>query len=435
MTSKRVFDRRQLVRAGMSGAMASMVPWSFGGAPGSPLTVDAEPHFFIFAQVYGAWDVCLAFDPKDRDATLPDGTPQFDQPYAYGEVRQFGDLWLAPQAFSLAGYADRMAVINGIEMEVDNGHIVDTMMTGVIDGRSLNAPYMQAVLAKRHPYVKMLCLPHVYASYDGQFLTGPYASASVTSTTADTLKLLGGGNANSFAAVRAMAQSYAARLTTSADRRLVDVYAEAAGKADRFSAILNDGTFQPPDDPSTPAGLGAFVGQLFQRQVLGSITWSLGERYDKMGKTFDTHGNHYAAHPLGAALQDIATLCDTLKALPFDAQRSVMDLTTVVLTAEFSRTARLNSMQGKDHNTHSNSVALIGKGVRAGTFGHSDWRREASGAIEPHAAMPIDLATGRSSATGTVIKAKNVWAGLGAVLGADLAADLGAGVAPITFLG
>jgi hypothetical protein len=121
--------------------------------------------------------------------------------------------------------------------------------------------------------------------------------------------------------------------------------------------------------------------------------------------------------------------------MPFDANRSVLDVTTVVLSGEFSRTARLNSAQGKDHNIHANSLALIGKGVRPGTFGYADWRREDNGTIEPHAAKPIDLATGRPSDTGTIIKAKNVWAGLGGVLGADLAADLGAGVVPIKFLG
>ena len=41
------------------------------------------------------------------------------------EVRTFGQIPLAPQGFVFGKYADRMAVIHGIDMEIDNGHIAD----------------------------------------------------------------------------------------------------------------------------------------------------------------------------------------------------------------------------------------------------------------------------------------------------------------------
>lgn len=428
------FDRRQLVTAGMSGALAALAPWERSALAGDASGV--EPHFFVFAQIYGAWDVCLAFDPQDRDARMPDGSPQFDQPYAMNEVKDYGGVRLAPGGFGLAPFADRLAVINGIEMEVDNGHICDTVMTGVINARTLNAPYVQAILAKRHPYLKGMCLPHIYASYDGSFFSGPFSAASVTSTAADALKLLGADGGSSFAAVHALADGYLGRLASAADRRLVGLYLDATSRASDFSARVNDGTFAAPDDPTTAAGFATVIGQLFQRQLLGSATWSLPTVFGGPTRIgFDTHSDHYAQHPLPAALDGVGTLCATLAAMPFDEHRSVLDMTTVVLTAEFARTARLNGAQGKDHNIHTNSVVLIGKGVRAGAYGASGLRVEANGAIEPHAALPVDLATGRPSASGTILKAKNVWAGLGGVFGADLAADLGAGIAPIKFLG
>ena len=102
----------------------------------------ADPHFFIFMQVYGAWDVCLVFDPKDRDSVMPNGERQFDQPYGMSEVREYANgLRLPPDGYPLGSYADRFAIINGIDMQVDNGHIVDAMMSGFQSPRVLNQPF------------------------------------------------------------------------------------------------------------------------------------------------------------------------------------------------------------------------------------------------------------------------------------------------------
>lgn len=426
------FDRRRFAAGSVAGTLAALAA---GRAPlalaRSILPPDGapEPHFFFFGQIYGAWDVCLAFDPKDRDVKLPSGERQFDQPYTFDEVKQYGNVRLAPAGQILAPYADKLAIVNGIDMEVDNGHIPDNMMAGVQSPRSINAPFMQAALARRHPFVRTTVLPHIYASYDGMFYAGPDSGVNVVAKSADVLKLLGASTGASYDAINALARGYQARLTSAADRRVAGIYADSTAKASEVTARLAQGGFVVPDDPESPSGLGSFVGQLFQRGILGSVTWSLGERY-----LFDTHSNHYAQHPLDKALADIALVAEAFAQVPYDANRSILDLTTIVLAGEFCRTPLLNGAQGKDHNLHTNSLAMFGKNVRSGVYGASGWRED-NGILLPHAALPVDFATGNPSATGTIIKAKNLWAGVGAVFGADLSPDLGADVVPVTFFG
>src|SRR3989338_4676189 len=98
-------NRRNLVKLGAS-ALGMGVPnqsWAWT----KPGPADTEPHFMVFAQVYGAWDVCLAFDPKDRDSRLSNGQIAFDQPYDYSEVTQHGPIMLAPHGQAIAPFSDR----------------------------------------------------------------------------------------------------------------------------------------------------------------------------------------------------------------------------------------------------------------------------------------------------------------------------------------
>ncbi|MGK3893848.1 DUF1501 domain-containing protein, partial [Enterococcus faecium] len=83
--------------------------------------------------------------------------------------------------------------------------------------------------------------------------------------------------------------------------------------------------------------------------IVGAGSWQLGSTY-----FFDTHANHFATHPMTPALAAIDLLISELAKIPLDAHTSVWERTTVVLSSEFSRTARLNAAAGKDHNVHSN---------------------------------------------------------------------------------
>jgi len=395
-----------------------------------------EPHFFVYVQMQGAWDPCLAFDPKDRSALLPNGERAFDQPYSIDEVRTFGSIPLAPQGFVLGKYADRMAVINGIEMEVDTGHTAGTIMSGVLMPRASGSPFVQAVVARRQSYLKHCSMPHIYSARDGEFVAGPYNSTSVVAAPADIVTMvgLGGGQSDDdLAKLQLILQDFQQTLTTASERRLFQSYVAAVPATINMRAQLRAGKFVPPAESTTAAGMGQLFGQLFALGIVGSVTWQLG-----LGGTsnynFDTHSDHFASHPLGKAMADVDTLATELGKIPLDDHTSVWDRTTVVLSSEFSRTARLNSSQGKDHNVHSNSLVLLGYKVRAGVYGASGTRVLGNGsAFEAHAGLPVDLATGQPSSQGELLKTKHLWAGFGAICGIDTSREFGTDAKPVGF--
>jgi hypothetical protein len=79
-------------------------------------------------------------------------------------------------------------------------------------------------------------------------------------------------------------------------------------------------------------------------------------------------------------VDQINDLFDTLKATPFNATKSMLDVTTVVLTSEMNRTFRSQLTNttteedtGTDHNPFSNVVLIGGKNIKPGLIiGESD---------------------------------------------------------------
>jgi uncharacterized protein (DUF1501 family) len=86
---------------------------------------------------------------------------------------------------------------------------------------------------------------------------------------------------------------------------------------------------------------------------------------------FDSHTKtEYATHPDAVirGLKAVAAIARGLDEHQLDDGRSLLDLTTIVVTSEFSRTPSKNELGGK-HHWPTNSMLFIGKGVRAGRGG------------------------------------------------------------------
>lgn len=427
-----MISRRDLVQKGLVAALTANCR-GMGSLLAAPSKLEAgsqPPHFLVFVQIYGAWDVCLAFDPKDRDSRLSNGEKAFDQPYSYQEVKRFGQHMLAPGGVALAPFADRLLVINGIDMELDAGHTPQIVMTGDIQGSTQAKPFVQAILSERHPYLRSCLIPHLYGSYDGYFLPGPYAAKTVVISGSDAFKVLNGSQQGSALARVSSTTKAMAELHVGLDRQSISQYAKAVDQAAELRKKINSGNGEPIEAPEDSRRLAAFIGKLFASGVLGSFTWSLGDSLD-----FDTHSSHYAQHPLAEALENIAVFCHELEKLPWDAQSSIFDHTTVIVSAEFSRTPRLNASQGKDHNFRSNSLLFLGKNIRAGSYGQSGEQRENGFPPQAHVGLPVDFKTGRPSSDGQRLFMRNIWAGSGDILGIDFKSDFGADTRSVQFLG
>jgi hypothetical protein len=110
---------------------------------------------------------------------------------------------------------------------------------------------------------------------------------------------------------------------------------------------------------------------------------------------FDVHAAEQAKTQPKLFTTAIARLAEIFEAMddtPFDAQRSMIDVTTIMVASEFGRTMRIAEAPvdntGTNHNSLSNSILLGGKGIRGGlVVGASDLASEQAQASGAHRAM------------------------------------------------
>jgi len=129
------------------------------------------------------------------------------------------------------------------------------------------------------------------------------------------------------------------------------------------------------DGADTNEGFIKLVGQVFRTGAAKSGILVL----DQFG--FDTHDSAGAAKQpdmFAKLVESLASVFSSLKSLPYDSTRSLLDVTTVMFCSEFSRTLRQSSRPiddtGTDHNPLNNSIILGGKGIRGGqVIGSSDY--------------------------------------------------------------
>ncbi len=389
-----------------------------------------DPHFFIFIQMRGAWDVCMAFDPKNRDELLPDSQRAYDQPYSMQEVKDYHGILIPPTGDVLGKYASHLMFINGIDMELDRGHSSDTIMTGNLFARTQSIPYVQMHIAKHHPYVSKCLLPHIYTVYDNDFYSAHLSEFSFRMILEDLNAILKEGSSVSQSTQKELVHDllgdYLTQIKDDDFARTLTGHQKNILKLKDFINKVNQ-EIKFPDDMKTFQERGKFLGAFFKAGILGSATFSLGSLYN-----FDTHFDHYASHPLTMSLQNIDELISGLKEIKYEDGSTVFDKTTLVLSSEFTRTPLLNGIGGKDHNFRTNSLAFIGKNVPSKVFGQSGARKENDMWVS-HAGLPIDFSTGLAKEDGQILKTSNVWAGLKNVFGFDIGKQF-PGVKPIEFV-
>jgi uncharacterized protein (DUF1501 family) len=140
------------------------------------------------------------------------------------------------------------------------------------------------------------------------------------------------------------------------------------------------------------------------------VSDSLGFQNPQENFFFDLHGFTSVGQVQSLYLrtaEKIANILAFFKNTAFDHQRSLMDVTTLVVATEFGRTMRQQfdfATSGTDHNPFCNSYLLAGKGIRTGmVVGASDFQHSqeplspAHLQLDPHklclVAKPFDFTT------------------------------------------
>lgn len=115
--------------------------------------------------------------------------------------------------------------------------------------------------------------------------------------------------------------------------------------------------------------------QGFKKSITRSAIWVFQENFD----THDVASAKDQPKRFAGAVGRMAQIFQTLSDTAFDAKRSMLDVTTIMMATEFSRSMRVQGEAidntGTNNNQLTNSVLLGGKGIRGGlVLGGSDFQ-------------------------------------------------------------
>ena len=385
-------SRRQFLTRGLYlSAGLSFFPWgkSVRVADAAP----SDPHFFlqILPTFPAGWDCSYLFDARPLEMTQKGLIQNYTNSEPKPWVGKNGTATLATSLVQpLQSYRDYFSVLNGVYMSTLDGHdqninylltgdafggdgfipiinqsgsghcVLDAIQRGQLGGSSVDntaATIPFGVPAARN-FVKSL---KVADSVD--------PSSALSRYLAGRFQGLGQGQSSFSLGASEMGNAFAASPSLVTQMKQLKI-----GDTD-------------PDDELGFAGLAT---QMFRLGVARSAILCLGS--NKVN--FDTHD------PMSAKAQpkNFADLTSTLAGVlklfretPYDSKRSLMDVTTFIISAEFSRTLRQFGkpidQTGTDHNPSNNSVLVGGKGIQGGlVIGASDFRSSTETLSKAHLA-------------------------------------------------
>jgi hypothetical protein len=382
MTSQ--ISRRDVLRSGLGTASIALLPWS-GRAFGRSVARDAEPHYFMQIMLPDGLDCSYMFDARPLAMTAANLQSNYlaEEPTQWtGSNGQ--STWATRLVQPLAPFRDRFSVLNGVVMAASfDGHDQNTnqLFTGNPFGGESFVPHLNAGDGRTSiDYVQMGLL---YADVTN-------AGASMPVQPASAYALVN--------RLRAAAQLEEADPLW----RFVKSRMAAAGQGrGRFSAaagLMGDGAIEAPGLAAKLRGLDIAVpnpeddlgdslkviAQFFRADVSRAAVITIRPKSTdpQSFATLDTHGADQAkdsASFIGSVVEQLVKVIDSLASTPFDEHRSMLDMTTIAVGSEFSRTMRQRGAAidetGTDHNPLRNSILLGGKGVRGGlVVGESDSR-------------------------------------------------------------
>jgi hypothetical protein len=363
--------------------------------------------FFVFLIALGGWDVTLWADPRNemRGIIHPASTENtdtaqvkrwVDAPLADGAFRTFelvrprgSNLVFGPGIGDLADMADRLTVVNGLEMNTvahPDGQLFSTTGRHPQGGR-VAASSIDTMIANETGREQLLPtvsvrFPSSYVGEDLDRRVVPLAIDDVGSISRTLARSAAYDAAPERDRVTAMLSEEARDLA----RRSTypDVLDGLALQYDGLRRILG-GDLQesfsaaglrkahPEFDyrrrfTGGPAVNAAFAVEAMKRNVVRCVSFAVGG--------FDTHGNNYRGH---AQLQQetfglVAELVRSLDATPHPTRQGhrLSDHAHILVVSDFCRTPQINLAMGRDHYPN-NSALVVSPRFRGNfVFGRTD---------------------------------------------------------------
>jgi hypothetical protein len=398
--------RRTFLKVLAAGAAAG---WA--GLPSIEAMADVaaagQSEFFVFIIALGGWDVTLWADPRNeaRGIIHPASTENtdtaplkrwVDAPLGDGAYRTFelvrprgSSLVFGPGIGDLAEMADRITVVNGLEMNTvahPDGQLFSTTGRHPSGGR-VAASSIDTVIANEMGREQLL--PTVSVRFPSSFV-GEDLDRRVVPLAIDDVGAIS----------RTLSRSQTYDASTERDRVTAMLSEEARDLAKRSTypdvldglALQYDGLRRmlgsglqdvfsagglrkahPELDyrrrfTGGPAVNAAFAIEAMKRNVVRCVSFAVGG--------FDTHGNNYRTH---AQLQQetfglVADLVKALDATPHPTKQGakLSDHAHVLVVSDFCRTPQINMQMGRDHYPN-NSALIVSPRFRSGfVFGRTD---------------------------------------------------------------
>ena len=346
-------DRRQFLKAAVNAGLVCTVSSMI---PSSGFAQDAETNqLLLILRFNGAWDTLMMADARTKDYL---NQAQFSSAefLAFDEraaVKQYKGAQLGVCMEPLANYLDDLCIINGVMMNLESsGHETNReyMSSGNVTTGTTFFPFALTQAMQRTNYrigYHMEYEPLRDGNYSEKVSTKNLNSFSESSEDPYETVLEDDTPAASFQK-KILSQKRKEKDTIGILNKLV-------GKVNDVASSTNIGMSQTS---LALAGLGS--GFLKMAQVDITADGSL-----------DTHSNHKVRHikNLNEGFEHVAKLIKFMKETPYKldpANKSLFDVTTIVMTSEFARTASPDGTDGTGHNQYNNSCILLGGNVKGG---------------------------------------------------------------------
>lgn len=324
--------RREFIQSTLALSSLSLFPsWA--------ISQEAEPHFLLQFYMDAGWDTTLMAEAWDF-ATTPDPKKIFIE-YSANDTLKFGSGFVGPTMAPVQKYFPRMTIFNGVMMSpVEVGHPSPATfsVSGASDGSE--------------------------PSYVCQFMDLYYRNQTasiIANTTVDTAgrnyKIVTADNIasiSSFASSGMMSSAAKPGLISSAYSNLGKISVQLGQIEKDYKASLDTVT-----DQNVRNLAKGFLSQLYPAAFI------------RLSGSLDTHSDHAEKHKkaLVENFQMIAKYLDALNSIQFkNSGKSLLDLTTVVVSSDFTRTPALNVSGGKDHNPFSNSMIVMSPKLKSETI-------------------------------------------------------------------
>ncbi len=385
-TRQTQLTRRQLLRYTALGAGSLMLgPWDsvFGATQSQNPAANQTSKYFLTLVLQGAADASYMWDARPLAMTaagkIQNWWTKGDEPVPYVGVNGQTSL-RTPLVEPLLKFRDRMTVLNGVHMSATfDGHLqnMNFLFCGSAFGGESFVPHLNLQETGQTPASLDAIAPAGGGpNVDGTNLSRvvplePKSIAPLGVSLQQVPPLQTSGSLNEFimSRLKAIGDLDPEGRFSKGTRTMLDGIVRSPVIHGKLKALV-----PPNPQDSLEKQVASLISQSFKLNISRSAIYGLPEQFD----VHTPNAAQGSARMFQSALAKSAELLTGLAETPYDENRSILDVTTVLIVSEMSRTMRVDGQRleesGTNHNPFGNSVVLLGQGIKPGqVFGSSDF--------------------------------------------------------------